>query len=119
MLHHHLLHALPLPWGPPVNRILIDGPECAEMVAKAHPGSLVVLTIQEDGAVTKEPQGKNRQGPTSLTSTNSIPPIFLDAYSVESTVLGTRDIRVTNTQMCPSSPSVRELAVETNHGPGG
>lgn len=39
--------------GPLVNRTLMDHPERAVMVAKAQPGPLVVLTIQEDDAVTK------------------------------------------------------------------
>ena len=48
----------------------MDPPESTETVAKTQPGPLVVLTIQEDGVVTKEPQGEGIQVPSALTSTN-------------------------------------------------
>lgn len=62
--------------GPLVTRILMDQPERAVMVAKVYPGPFIMLTIQENGVVTNEPQGKDMQGTSNLTSTNSMPPTF-------------------------------------------
>ena len=50
----------------------MDPPESTETVTKTQPGPLVVLTIQEDGVVTKEPQGEGTQVPSGPTSTNSV-----------------------------------------------
>lgn len=55
----------------------MDHPECAGMVAEVQPGSLVVVIIQEDGVVTKEPLEKDIEWPSDLTSTSSSPPNFL------------------------------------------
>ena len=55
----------------------MDHPERAGMVAKAQPGPLVVLIIQEDGVVTKEPLEKDIEWSSDLTSTSSSPPNFL------------------------------------------
>ena len=76
----------------------MDHSERAGMVAEVQPGSLVVLIVQEDVMVTKESQGKDTQASSGLTSTNSIPSTFLDASSAESTLLGTRNMTVANTQ---------------------
>ena len=59
-------------WGPLVNRILVDPPENTETVTKAQPGPPGVSTLQEDGMVTKEPQGEGTQEPSGPTSTNSV-----------------------------------------------
>ena len=76
----------------------MEPPESPEAVTKAQPGPLVVLTIQEDAVVTKEPQGEGTQFPSALTSTNSIPSTFLDTHSAESTLLGTWDMTLASTQ---------------------
>lgn len=55
----YLIHVLSLLWELLVNKILMDQTERAIIMTKAQPGPFVVLTMQEDGVVIQEPQGKD------------------------------------------------------------
>ena len=78
----------------------MDSPENTETVTKAQPGPLGVSTIQEDGVVTKEPQGEGTQVPSALTSTNSVHLPF-GMHTLQNSLLGTWDMTVASIQHVP------------------